>query len=299
VELAKASVPTELRPDPAPNGDVENLRKAMRLPTANSDGRDGRDGRGHDWTPGDGPRGDRDGRNWDHRVRQWDRDWVHYDRYYRPVICNPYRYPVKIVYVYLGAPRIIVIRPWASILIDAPIYAAYSFTAFVLDGIETAIDVAVGTFFGGGYYPGPGLAPPPPPPPLLSYDNVPVFVNYSQARYEPFVVRRIVDLGVDPVYGGNKALLDGVTPVWGSWTQGENGQRQFVVTKTQQYPGLDFPEEGPLPAGYQLRLANDNSSPGFNNRDIFVLASSAVVVTLGLAWAGFEIGRRRRPRPLP
>jgi hypothetical protein len=232
-------------------------------------------------------------------VRQWDRDWVHYDEYYRPVICNPYRYPVKIVYIYLGAPRIVVIRPWASILIDAPIYAAYSFTAFVLDGIETAIDVAVGTFFGGGYYPGPGLAPPPPPPPLLSYDNVPVFVNYSQARYEPFVVRRIVDVGVDPVYGGNKALLDGVTPVWGSWTQGENGQRQFVVTKTQQYPGLDFPEEGPLPAGYQLRLASDNSSPGFSNRDIFGLASSAVVVTLGLAWAGFEIGRRRRPRPLP
>ena len=36
---------------------------------------------------------------WDRKVRQWDPDWVRYDEYYRPVLSNPYRDPVRIVYV--------------------------------------------------------------------------------------------------------------------------------------------------------------------------------------------------------
>ena len=130
----------------------------------------------------------------------------------------------------------------------------------------TAVNVAVGSFFGGGYFPGFGLPLPPPPPPVLRYDNVPVLVNYSNARYEPFRVRRIVDVGDDPRFGERKVLLDGATPAWGVWTQTASGERQFEVHKTQQYPGLDDPQEAPLPGDYQLRLASDETPSGMSGR---------------------------------
>src|SRR5581483_4045019 len=173
-------------------------------------------------------------------------------------------------------------------------YGAYSFTALVTDAIGTAINVAVGSFFGGGYYPGPFVAPPPPPPPLLTYDNVPVEVNYPDATYQPFTVQRIVDVGDDPQYGEHKVLLDGATPVWGQWTQTPDGQRQFEVHKTQQFPGMEDPQEGPLPGNYQLRLANDSSPRGVTTKDMFVIVADAVVATLALcALAAFGISRRR------
>ena len=66
-------------------------------------------------------------------------------------------------------------------------FAAYSFTALVDTpanlvnaAVDTALNVAVGSFFGGGYIPAVGLPLPPPPPPVLRYDNVPVLVRYSQ-----------------------------------------------------------------------------------------------------------------------
>ena len=86
VELARASAPVELRPDPAPKADVDGLRNAIGLRNANAD-----------WNDPTAPRRDRDPHEWDKSVRQWDRDWVQYDDWYRPILCNPYRQPVKIV----------------------------------------------------------------------------------------------------------------------------------------------------------------------------------------------------------
>jgi hypothetical protein len=155
--------------------------------------------------------------------------------------------------------------------------------------------VAVGSFFGGGYVPAFGLPLPPPPPPVLRYDNVPVLVNYSNARYEPFRVRRIVDVGDDPRFGERKVLLDGATPAWGVWTQTSSGERQFEVHKTQQYPGLDDPQEAPLPGDYQLRLASDETPSGMSGRDVFLYVAAGVTVALGFGAIALAllIGRRR------
>jgi hypothetical protein len=296
VEVAKTSAPVEQRPDPAPKADVDDFRKTIRLPDPNGDRRDNT---GHDWSDPATVPGDRDSHDWDHRVRQWDRDWVQYDDDYRPIICNPYHDTLRVIYIYQDQPRIVEIPPLASALVDAVDYGAYTFTALVTDAVGTAINVAVGSFFGGGYDPGPGLAPPPPPPPLLTYDNVPVEVNYPDATYQPFLAHQIVDVGDDARYGEHKVLLDGVTPVWGAWTQTPDGQRQFEVHKTQQFPGLDDPQPGPLPGDYQLTLAGkSDTSSGFSSRDVFAIAACAVVATLaacGAAAVGFS---RRRTRTL-
>jgi hypothetical protein len=121
-------------------------------------------------------------------------------------------------------------------------------------------------------------------------------VRYSNNHvYEPFRVQRIVDVGNDSQYGERKVLLDGVTPAWGEWTQTATGERQFEVHKTQQFPGLDEPREGPLPGDYQLRLASDESPAGFSRRDGYLLTTAVVLATLSLgavAWA-LLLGRRR------
>jgi hypothetical protein len=216
-------------------------------------------------------------------VRQRDRNWVRYDDDYRPIICNPYQNQLQIVYDYGGAPQIVVIPPLGSVVLDAAEYGAYNFTALVLDAAGEAVDAAVGSFFGGGYDPGDGLLPPPPPP-LVTYDDVPVAVDYPDANYDPFLVNQVVDAGPDPQYGEDKALLDGVTPVWGDWTQTPDGQREFDVHKT-------------------LHLAS-KASPGTPARDLYIVAASAVVATSGLSAAvALAISRRRRRRawyhPLP
>ncbi len=244
------------------------------------------------------------------QVRQWKPDWVSYDEYYRPVILNPFHDPVRLVYMYDRAPRIVIIPPLARMVIEAAQYAAYSFTAAVLAPVVAAVNtvnavvdtaqaltnIAVGSFFGGGYFPGVGLPLPPPPPPVQRYDNVPVFVNYSQAQYEPFRVRQIVDVGDDAQYGERKVLLDGSTPAWGQWTQSPTGERQFEIHKTQQFPGLDAPAEAPLPGDYKLRLLSDQQpDSGFTSRDIFLFVAAGVIGTLGFGAIGmaFYLGRRR------
>lgn len=236
-------------------------------------------------------------------VKQWRPDWVQYDEYYRPIILNPYRDPVRIVYMYEMTPRIMIVPPLGRMVFEAAQYAAYSFTAALLAPVIAAANVAqavsniaVGSFFGGGYYPGVGMAPPPPPPPVMRYDNVPVFVNYSNARYEPFRVNRIVDVGDDAQFGERKVLLDGVTPAWGVWNESPSGERTFEVHRTQQFPGLEAPAEGPLPGDYRLRLASDDTSTGgLSGRDIFLMVSAGVIGTLGFGAIGlaFFLGRRR------
>ena len=299
VILAKSSKPLELTPDPAPKQDVEALSSVINLPKHDQDGRDEdakRVNAGAFRDDGDPFRNGRDrDRDGDRRVQQWDRNWVEYDDYYRPVISNPYRDPVRIIYVYQNSPRIVTIPPLARIVLQVAELAAYSFTAIVTNAVNQAVNVAVGSFFGGGYFPGIGLPLPPPPPPFFRYDNVPVQVRYSQQTYQPFRVQRIVDVGDDAQYGERKVLLDGVTPAWGEWTQTPAGERQFEVHKTQQFPGLDEPREGPLPGDYQLRLASDESSAGLSRRDAYLIATAIVLATLSLgavAWS-IMLGRRR------
>ena len=297
VEVAKNAKPIEVKADPAPKQDVDSIASSIGLDlgvksplgvdagaSAKVDARLASD------------------RVFDRPIRQWSPDWVQYDEYYRPILINPYHERVRIVYVYENAPRIIWIPPLARAVLEVAQFAAYSFTAvvdtaanLVNAAVDTALNVAVGSFFGGGYIPAVGLPLPPPPPPVLRYDNVPVLVNYSNARYEPFRVRRIVDVGDDPQFGERKVLLDGATPAWGEWTQTSTGERQFEVHRTQQFPGLDAPQEAPLPGDYQLRLASDESPAGMSGRDIFLYVAAGVTVALGFGAIGLALflGRRR------
>ena len=295
VELARNAKPVEAKADPAPKSDVDELSSSIGLDLR------AKGARGADANAkvdvrlaGDHVR--------DRNIRQWSPDWVQYDEYYRPIILNPYRERVRIVYVYENTPRIVWIPPLARAVLDVAQFAAYSFTAvvdtaanIVNAAVNTAVDVAVGTFFGGGYVPAVGLPLPPPPPPVLRYDNVPVQVRYSDATYEPFRVRRIIDVGDDARFGERKVLLDGATPAWGAWTQTPSGERQFEVHKTQQFPGLDDPQEAPLPGDYKLTLASDESPSGMTGRDVFLYVAAGVTVALGFGAIGLALflGRRR------
>ncbi len=241
-------------------------------------------------------------RDWDRRVRQWSPDWVQYDEFYRPMIVNPYRDPVRIVYEYENRPRVVTIPPLQRMVMYVADLAAYSFTAVVLNTVNTvvstAVGVAVGSFFGGGFIPNIaniGNFAPPPPPPLWRYDDVPVQVRYSDAVYEPFRVQRIVDVGDDARYGERRVLLDGVTPVWGVWKQNAGGERQFEVHRTQQYPGLDTPREAPLPGDYRLRLASEEAPSKDRTQTYLITAGIAcAVLSLGAVGAAGLLGRRRQ-----
>ncbi len=289
VEIAKAAKVVEVTPAEAPKQEIDDISRVVELPNQDRAPRD------KDSKRDEGPV--RLAGNWDRNVRQWRPDWIQYDEYYRPVLSNPYRDPVRIVYVYQNAPRVVWIPPLARIVLEAAQFAAYSFTAVVTNPINQAVDVAVGSFFGGGYFPGVGQPLPPPPPRLLNYANVPVQVRYSDATYQPFRVSKIVDVGDDPRYGERKVLLDGVTPAWGQWKQTPSGERSFEVHKTQQFPGLDDPQEAPLPGDYQMTLASDESSSGMNKRDVYLIAVAVAcgALSIGAVVLSVFIGRRRRP----
>ena len=297
IQLAKQSKPIEVKPEPAAKQDVDFLSSAIDL---SSDTKLGPFE--SEFDTGSELSVDAD-RIWDRRVRQWDPNWIEYDEFYRPIIFNPFRAPVRIVYALANATRILVIEPLARVVVDLAGLAAYSFTAVVLGAANVVsgvanlaadvVNVAVGTIFGGGYLPGAGL-PFVPPAPLLRYDNVPVQVRYSNATYEPFLVRQIVDVGDDVQYGGRKVLLDGATPAWGQWTTSPTGERQFEVHRTQQYPGLGDPQEAPLPGDYQMRLASDESA-NMDRTQMYLMAAAGVIGGLGFGALGlaFYLGRRR------
>jgi hypothetical protein len=297
VQQAKMAKPVEQKPDPAPRSEVADLVKAIDLKQPSRDPRDDLRVPGGPDRPRDldGPGGRQvNAASWDRNVRQWSPDWVTYDQYYRPVIANPYRDPVRVVYMYQNAPRVVIVPPLQSVVMEVAQLAAYSFTAVVVNAVDTAVNVAVGSFFGGGYLPAVGMPLPPPPPPVMRYDNVPVQVRYSQATYEPFLVHQVVDAGLDPQYGERKVLLDGATPVWGQWVENPSGERQFEVHKTQQYPGLDSPQEAPLPGDYRLQLAAASAPMSETNKYLAIVAATAAGLSLGLVGLSVYIGRRRR-----
>ena len=304
VQIAKTAAVVEAKPVEAPKQDIADVSRMIDLTDRDRDPFN-RDQGNRD--PGNRDQGNRDPGNrnddqvrlaggWDRNVRQWRPDWVDYDEYYRPVLSNPYRDPVRIVYVYQNAQRVVWIPPLARIVLDVAQYAAYSFTAVVTNAVNQAVNVAVGSFFGGGYYPGVGLPPPPPPPSLINYANVPVQVRYPDATYQPFRVNKIIDVGPDAQYGEQKVLLDGVTPAWGEWKQTPSGERSFEVHKTQQFPGLDDPQPGPLPGDYQLTLASDASPSGMNTRDVYMIAVAVAcgALSIGAVILAVVMGRRRR-----
>lgn len=309
IELARQSKPIEVKPESAKKDDVDFLSSALNIDSKTKLGpfesqfnvgsqfsvgdRDRDRDRDRDWDRDHDHDWDWDHKQWDKKVRQWDRRWIEYDEWFRPVFCNPYRAPVRIVYIYERAPRILIVPPLGRAVVDAAALGAYSFTAAVLNTANLAADVAVGTFFGGGYIPPIG-APFVPPPPLVRYDNVPVQVRYSNATYQPFRVNQIVDVGDDAQYGGRKVLLDGATPAWGQWTTSPTGERQFEVHRTQQYPGLGEPHEGPLPGDYRMQLASDESANA-DRTQMYLVAAAGVVAGLGLGALGlaFYLGRRR------
>lgn len=289
VQIAKAAKIVEEKPAEAPKQEITEIARIIDVQNRDSDpfGQNGQ--RTDDQVRLAG--------NWDRNVRQWQPDWVEYDQYYRPVLSNPYRDPVRIVYVYENAPRVVWIPPLARIVLEVAQFAAYSFTALVTNPINQVLNVAVGSFFGGGYFPGVGLPLPPAPPPLLNFANVPVQVRYPDATYQPFRVNKIVDVGNDAQFGERKVLLDGVTPAWGEWKQSPSGERSFEVHKTQQFPGLDDPRPGPLPGDYQLTLASDESPSGMNKRDVYLIAVAVAcgALSIGAVVLAVFMGRRRRP----
>jgi hypothetical protein len=179
----------------------------------------------------------------DSRVMQWQPDWVSQDDTFRPVIFNPLREPLQVFYLDSGDRRSLTIQPLTSTVIDVA-RGAYGITLLVLDSVGRLQDVAVGNMYSG--------------PPPESETRIPVVVDYSGVRYKPITVGELTDLGEDPDVGERKVLLDGSTPAWGKWTQNSTGERQFEVHKTQQFPGIDAPAEGPLPGDYKLVAASES-----------------------------------------
>jgi hypothetical protein len=90
-------------------------------------------------------------------------------------------------------------------------------------------------------------------------------------------------------------LLDGVTPAWGEWKQTETGERQFEVHKTQSFPGMEEPHEGPLPGDYPMQLVSASAPSGLSTKDVVLIGAAVVVALLGVGAIVLTIflGRRR------
>ncbi len=175
VKLAQRAEPVQVDPPPASKAEIDRLRRsAIRAANPGPDDTGGA-------IPADGLAA--------HRVMQWQPDWVQYDEYSRPLILNPFPDSLELIYEVAGSPRILPITPLGRIVTEVAEPGSYNFTALRVNAIGLVSDVAVGNFFGGGYYPGDGVPPPPPPPPGRTLRDVPVQVKYAKATYEPIVVR--------------------------------------------------------------------------------------------------------------
>jgi hypothetical protein len=290
LKVAMEAKPVPVDPTPAPQAELANVKALLNIPGEQA---------AEAANKGDNPVKPalvENAAGWKGDVKQWQPDWIQYDQFYRPVIFNPYPNPLQVIYNYGGVPRVLMIPPLGSIVTEAATAGAYNFTAMLLNGAGIPSNVAVGNFFGGGYEPKPGQPPPPPPPPVKRYDDVPVVVKYADAQYKPIRVQKIVDVGDDPAVGERKVLLDGVTPAWGQWVESPSGEQTFEVHKTQQFPGMEEPQEGPLPGDYQLQLVSDEEATGMSTRDMFLIGLAAVVALLGAGAIGLTVflGRRRR-----
>jgi hypothetical protein len=237
-----------------------------------------------------------------HNVLQWNPDWITYDNFFRPVIFNPFGGPLTIIGWIAGKIQKLVIPPFGQVGIEIPKPGLNSVTVIVPNDSGEPGQFSAAVLGGGGRDPGPGLPPPPRPLAPAESNDVCVVVNYTHGHYKPFVVRKVVDVGDDPQYGGHKVLLDGVTPAWGDWTTpSADCSSQFVVRKTQGLPGLEEPREAPLPGGYPMQLASYSPPPGFGVLPVLValfiaaLILGAIVVAIALARQNRPPGRRGFP----
>ncbi|MDF2824725.1 MAG: hypothetical protein K0R68_2133, partial [Mycobacterium sp.] len=231
-------------------------------------------------------------------VTQWDSSWVGYDSYYRPIITNPYRAPMQIVYTYDNTTRIVDVAPLQRAVLAVPTPGVYSFTAVTQNGSGKPVTVSTGSFSGGGYVPAAGQQPPKKPQPPTSYQNVLVQLRYSTGSSQPFRVKKLTDLGNDLADSTHRVLLDDETPAWGTWAKTSAGERIFEISKTQQLPGLTAPAEGPLP-GYDVTLANSQAAPAKSGSVDPLVLTAVGCGALGLASVAFFVitGRRRGDGP--
>lgn len=206
------------------------------------------------------------------QVVQLPQQWVDQDDNRKPVISNPLDDWLQLFYVDRGHTLTLKIPPGKSTAIDvAP--GVYDITAIVLDAFGKLLKASVGSIISG--------------PPPHSDTDVPVLVDKSG---EKFRVGKLTDLGDDPDVGGErKVLLDGGTPAWGRWTQTTTGERQFEIHKTQQFPGIDAPAEGPLP-GYRL-VADDEP---FSSSDVLLIVLAAIIAAVAIGATISRVIRRRR-----
>jgi hypothetical protein len=235
--------------------------------------------------------------SWNQSVTSWSSSWVSYDTYYRPVIINPYQYPLQVVYTYDNAPRIVMVNPLERVVVDAKTPGVYSFTALTMSPDKKSVSTAsVGSFSGGGYKPAPGQPPPAKPVSPNSFENVLVQLRYTEGNSKPFRVKKLYDLGDDPSVGARRVLLDGEVPAWGQWTKTSKGEQLFAINKTEQLPGLNPPSQGPLP-GYKVDLvAREESTKHsvWSNVWLWVgIAAAGVVVVGGIV---FTVVTQRRKK---
>ena len=228
-------------------------------------------------------------------VLQWNSGWLSYDSFYRPVLMNPYRTPMDVVYDYGGQTRVLTIPPLQRTAVDVADPGVYSFTAMTRTATGPALNLSVGSFSGGGYQPVPGQAPPRKPAKLAGSTNALVQVKFTRGTSEPFRVKSLVDLGPDAGQNGaTKVLLDDEIPAWGQWSRTQEGAKLFQITETQLLPGVNPPAEDPLP-GYQVQLTSSEKSASWIDEHQTALIVAAVGAgVLALVAVGLIVGRRQR-----
>ena len=92
------------------------------------------------------------------KVAQWQPDWVQYDKYYRPLIFNPYNEPLKLVYDVGGQPRIVIIGPLGRIVTEVRDPGSYNFTALRLNPFGDTHRHRGGQLLRRRVFPGTGVA---------------------------------------------------------------------------------------------------------------------------------------------
>lgn len=232
VDTAQRTTPVEADPAPAAAATVDQLRteitSAMTSTTSTT---------------------------WNHEVTQWNSSWVSYDAFYRPIVLNPYRSALQLVYTYDNATRIITVDPLSSVVVNVPTVGVYGFTALTRSATGALTNVTVGSFTGGGYVPAKGQQRPTKPQTPPSKDNVLVRIAYANGISRPFRVKHLADLGDDAAVHARRVLIDGATSAWGRWTTAPGGEKEFDITMTLQLPGLAEPQQAPLPGYGAVQLA--------------------------------------------
>lgn len=226
-------------------------------------------------------------------VLQLDRELITYNAF-GVFIVNPFGQALHIFWQTVGGViQEIVIPALSQIVTRISEPGPHSVIGMVPSQTGEPGQVTAAVIDGGGHDPGPGEPPPPTSPAPTERPNTCVAVHYGDKQYNPFIVRKIVDVGDDPQYGEHKVLLDGVTPVWGAWAQSVNCGTQFEVHKTQTLPGLDEPKQVPIP-GYPIALASISSSTNF---DFFAILAALIVAALILGAVLVAIKRHWPPDP--